>query len=713
MPPPPPGFVLQQSAPPAAADVAEVRWATPTAPEPAPLQLGAQAVGRGVADLIGLPVDLMTGAMNAGISGANLFGADIPQITEPVGGSDWIANTVGSGVEALGADLIDPEQLGLGERILYEASRFGTGALGGAGGLARRAASGLRPAETAIGQMIERYAAPYAGGASRPVIGDTAAGLGSGAAVGAYEGSDLDDTFGPLGTVGAAVLGGIGGSTLADVPGTMRRGAEAARGFTTDTSVPRQSIEDPTVSRRVADHAASFVQGRATDPEAAAQRFGQRLNDARAYGEPVPSADIGSDDIGLIALGRGARHKDSVRFQEADERLANAAQANVVGLKDPAADQSAATRFAQDRPKQIASERDAAALPLLQQAEARGAVVDAAPIAQLIEQKLATAKRPPVRAALTEARRMLNKVGSDELDNTVAGLYEARKAINDVIEGRGENPTGRFAQKELIEVRKALDEAISAGAPEFRDYLDKFRSGSEPLDIFSDSATVARLLEDDPRNVAKRIFGGDTYGTEKQLEEINKVLGSDPDAKRAWKAAVSEVLADKVTGTNTALTGGAPDGPVSIAKLQKVFKQHEKALAEVYSPAEMNALRRAHKMLEPLGNLRRTAVAGSPTEENRQIANSFEAAILFYTNDAIKTGMIMKRIKTMMNLLPATRDLTLESKIGKLVNRMWFDPELFQHLLTRPVAEMEKPSWNAKLNRLLAVGAGARETSEE
>lgn len=314
---------------------------------------------------------------------------------------------------------------------------------------------------------------------------------------------------------------------------------------------------------------------------------------------------------------------------------------------------------------------------------------------------LAQAKRPAVRNALTEARRMLNRAGTEELDTSVSGLYETRKAINDIIEGRSDTPTGQWAKKELIEVRDALDKQIIDAAPEFGTYLATYQSGSRPLDVFRASKSVVKLAETDPRNVAKQVLGGSEYGTEQTLREVNEALQGNPDALRGWKAAVADVLVDKVTNTNTALTRGS-DGPLSVAKLQQVWKQHEGDLRQIFTPDEMAAAKRAHELLEPLGNLARRSTSGSPTAGLQQLTNALEAGILTYTGNAIKTGMIMKRLRVAANLIPGAKDLTIESKMAKFIERMWFDPELFIHVMDKPVTDMRKPGWNAKLNRLIA-----------
>jgi hypothetical protein len=693
-----------------------------------PLAMGTQDVGKGLADVAGMPVDLMSGAANLGFSTVDLLSkipgmipgvpdvsTNLPRIEEPFMGADNISNMMSTLSEFAGFKPFEEEERSRGERQLGDINRFGTAALTSGAGLSAAAGAKFAPGAAAPKPgPLDGLMRPYAQSPGKTLVGDAAAGVGSGLGIDQSQENFPDN---PIADMLGVLVGGLGGSIAANVVRSPKQAWNTGMGIVADPSIALDPDTLGSTSRRVAEHTARMVQGAATDPAKASARIGQRVEAARNAGEPAPTSGIASDDIGMVAMERGARGRDPVPFQESDQRLKDAAQDRVTGLRDPDADQGAATEFAQQRPKDLADARDADALPLLKRAEESGAMVDAQPVADAIDTMLGEAKRPAVRDALTKAREMLKPARVDPdnpeaLDTSVSGLYETRKAISDIIDGRTDTATGRYAKKELIEVRNALDAQINEAAPEFGQYLNKYREGSKPINALRDSDTVASLMEKDPRNVAKRIFGGREYGTEQLLDQVNEAIGTNPEAMRGWRAAVAEVLADQVTTTNTALTGAA-EGPVSIAALQKVFKQHEKGLAKVFSPEDMNALRRAHKMLEPLGNLGRQSVAGSATAENQQLANAFEAAVLAYTGNAIKTGMIMKRIRVGLNLVPGLKQMTLESKMKRLVDRMWFDPDLARHLLDKPVSEIQGPGWNSRLNQLLALGAGSRESTDD
>lgn len=58
------------------------------------LSQGLSGFNEGVGNILGFPVDATTMALNAGISGINALGGKLPQITNPVGGSDFLKSTL-------------------------------------------------------------------------------------------------------------------------------------------------------------------------------------------------------------------------------------------------------------------------------------------------------------------------------------------------------------------------------------------------------------------------------------------------------------------------------------------------------------------------------------------------------------------------------------------------------------------------------------------
>lgn len=203
-----------------------------------------------------------------------------------------------------------------------------------------------------------------------------------------------------------------------------------------------------------------------------------------------------------------------------------------------------------------------------------------------------------------------------------------------------------------------------------------------------DATDVGKLAGGEhPSRVAEGVLG-DPYGGTDRMAKVADVMSADPEARRGFKAATTDVLKRKVTGTKPA---GEGEYEVSFAGLAKQFKDNEEALAKVYSPEEMNTLRRVHKLLGYFKGAESRATTGSQTAENMlmmsagdqmlagPVGKSFElAAKHFYGN--LEGGGIARRFKLMVGLLPSSRYAARE-----IVHQAWFNPELAAYLLGKPV----------------------------
>lgn len=88
------------------------------------------------------------------------------------------------------------------------------------------------------------------------------------------------------------------------------------------------------------------------------------------------------------------------------------------------------------------------------------------------------AGNPNVQNATNAVSRALDQTG-----DSVAGLYNVRKYIGDLLNGRaaGDDASARAASRELIQMRDLLDENLAARAPSFPEYLDAYRTASKPI----------------------------------------------------------------------------------------------------------------------------------------------------------------------------------------------------------------------------------------
>ncbi len=281
----------------------------------------------------------------------------------------------------------------------------------------------------------------------------------------------------------------------------------------------------------------------------------------------------------------------------------------------------------------LVRQRDDAALPLLDEALNSGAVVDIAPVAQSVKSKISDTKQSVVENALGRVKKVLNKkqqgdpvivdgepvVPEPELDDTISGLYESRKEINNLIAGKGQDSSSRFAKSELMDIRNQLDDALEQASPEFAQYMEKYRSGSAPINALDDSA-VGKILKKTDKNQKYDIADSDVAaqfwhrraGAPESFDDYKRTFGNDKDAMSALKSAVTDDLISKAV---------SPDGTVNLKSFEKWISTNKdkldqmgslgQELSSVISAQRLlnNAQRRQKLLKEGLNNPRTSTIA--------------------------------------------------------------------------------------------------------
>jgi hypothetical protein len=254
------------------------------------------------------------------------------------------------------------------------------------------------------------------------------------------------------------------------------------------------------------------------------------------------------------------------------------------------------------------------------------------------------------------------------------------------LRGEFDSITGiaRRGQQMSVEARNALEEA---------------RASRQATEVDVDRSAVGTLLREDPRDVAAKLLNGG-YGSERKLDEITALVKNDAEARRGWKAAVAEVLADKVQSSRN--IGETPE--VQFARLAKEFKDNEALLAKTFTPEEMNGLRQAHTILGYFKEAEKRATVGSDTTEKWSIPAWGQLVVRHFKGDLAGGGLI-KRFKLLLEQLPDNRRSAEE-----IVHMAWFNPEVAAYLLERPVRNPNVASHNINLRRLLAADNAARDS---
>ena len=225
-------------------------------------------------------------------------------------------------------------------------------------------------------------------------------------------------------------------------------------------------------------------------------------------------------------------------------------------------------------------------------------------------------------------------------------------------------------------------------------------------------SALQSAIGNNPENTIASIMGsGDP---EKQMSEMVSRLAGNQDATDGMKGAVRDWIKQKA-GTTSKVVGDPDATRLSRANLEKLFNQHEKTLAKIYSPDEMNALRQAQKLMGAEASLDVRATAGSNTLDKMNMASKADMdsrkrvleAGLKARYGVLKGGGMFRTFSLFLQALPDPN-----RGLGDILFEMQFNPELAKHLLTRPVKDVSTPAWNSKLNKLLGAATGARESTE-
>src|SRR6266404_6970259 len=206
------------------------------------------------------------------------------------------------------------------------------------------------------------------------------------------------------------------------------------------------------------------------------------------------------------------------------------------------------------------------------------------------------------------------------------------------------------------------------------------------------------MLGKDPQNAVEAVFA--SKDPEKAIASLTKQMGGK-DAKSptalAWKRAVADWVEAKVTNQNPASTEGG-ENPVSLAKLGRVDDRYDKALAQVFTPAEMNSLQMVRKAVTDLSRLSGVrATTGSNTAEDIQHGLTTMEALLKAHSGQLKGGGEMRSIKLFGKI---TGFMDEGKRAGAVIARAMRDPELAAHLIERPVTKADRSLWNSSLNKL-------------
>lgn len=272
------------------------------------------------------------------------------------------------------------------------------------------------------------------------------------------------------------------------------------------------------------------------------------------------------------------------------------------------------------------------------------------------------------------------------------------------------------------EMRKRIDTELKRaeqGGRLSKTLADEVKTAAANLDTTQESLRRSALQhaigKDPERTIASIMGSGDP---EKQMADLVGRLKPDKDATEGLKVAVRDWIKDK-SGTTAQIVGKGDVPKMSAAKLDRLFNKHEKTLAKVYTPVEMNNLRQAHKLLDVAANLDVKATAGSNSLDKFFAVdkNTVEGRYrMLEVALKAKYGVLAGggKFRTLRLFFDAVGSLSSKPKaVENALYEAYFNPDFANHLLTRNVKEIGTPAWNAKLNRYLSIASGNRDDEIE
>jgi hypothetical protein len=272
---------------------------------------------------------------------------------------------------------------------------------------------------------------------------------------------------GPAGQTAAALLGGVvaPGSASVVAPRSVSGTREIVRPFTQEG---REVIAGNVLSKLAADPKAAI---------ASSQQYSPRIPGYQ------PTTAQATRDLGLISAEPVIRSMDVAGRFTGQQSAANTARMTILD------------RMAKDKTaiEQAIAKRDEVTDPLRESAFARSTVdprTFQSAVVLTVNNKIDSILNSPVGRRATVADVMKDAKADIARARTPAELYEIRKDLRAAERGlldkssRGGPTAGAFgaARPQLNEVIRAVDEAIEAAAPGYRDYLSKYAKASKGIE---------------------------------------------------------------------------------------------------------------------------------------------------------------------------------------------------------------------------------------
>lgn len=275
--------------------------------------------------------------------------------------------------------------------------------------------------------------------------------------------------------------------------------------------------------------------------------------------------------------------------------------------------------------------RAAQASPIYQRAFAANPTVEVQPIIDAIDKQITDGARGPIKSALEKARGLLFREVPDEAgtgtmsvpDWELKGLHQAKIALDDLIEGTGENAVGRGAKAQLVGVKNQLLKAMDQASPDYQSARAIYGDLSPGIERIKEGVTgrLADMGETQLGKAAQMLFGANS-GPRAIAEAKAQLEAASPEAwqalKRTWIQDVFERSAQEYASNY----GNVPNVAGKFTAALRGNPQTMARLKAALSPEEFAAM---SDLTDVLKAASRVKPIGSDTEFNRLITEAERA----------------------------------------------------------------------------------------
>lgn len=304
------------------------------------------------------------------------------------------------------------------------------------------------------------------------------------------------------------------------------------------------------------------------------------------------------------------------------------------------------------------AERARKAKPLYEKAFASKTPVDVKPVVKYIDNQLITAKGG-IKSTLEKARALLNRPGSDEIDDSVIGLHNAKMAIDDLISNARESGIGNVSKAKLLEVKSRLLKQIDAVSPDYKSARAFYADVSPGIDKLKEGVVgvLAELKDVRLQKAGEILFDPSKIGPRSVRESRALFYGAKQQDK--WNALLRSYLQDhfEKAGREYATSGGVQNQGAKFRAAMFGNPKQRDILRASMEPQQFQALSDLMDVLEATGRAART---GSDTAWNQEAMREIRRQSGGVTSNIVAPHQIPGRL----------RDWYEQVKLGKYSEKL-------------------------------------------